>query len=602
MTTFYDSRSSIEAAAPLSGADVRAGSADARASSGALLDALDRSASRYAERVAFRSRSASGGTEITYAGLRAEARRGASWMMESGITRGASVAILSESRPEWGIALLATMMAGATAVPLDAKLTAGELSFLLAHSEPRMIFVSRAMEPVARKAMERARSVELLVVLDGDSTSAGPTLATMIPRRSRQPRRRDDDETALVVYTSGTTGEAKGVQTTFGNLHFEARAIDLMIGPMGTESFLSVLPTTHLFELICGFFTPLLRGASITYSESLLPDDIAALMRDEGITTMVGVPLLFRALKRGIERRVRERGPATEKRFARAMKLARFLPMRAMRRLLFREVLASFGPRLRLFSCGGAALDIEVARFFESLGIATYQGYGLTETSPVITSNRPGAQRLGSVGLPLDGVEIRIREGGEEGDGEIETRGPHVMAGYLRRDDLTRQVIDADGWLRTGDLGRIDEAGFLYVTGRSKDLVVLGGGKKVHPDEVEEVLAKSALLDEVCVLGVPGASAMAKGFDEVCAVVVPGAELRQGAGGDDARVEEAVRAEIARLAEAVAPFKRPTRIVVSAEALPKTATRKLKRAAIRRSLAAPATNGSWNVGGEEKRS
>ena len=164
MTTSYDSRSRIEAAAPLSSGDVRAASGDAPASSGALLDALDRAALRHAERVAFRSRSASGGTEITYAGLRAEARRVASWMMESGITRGAGVAILSESRPEWGIALLATMMAGATAVPLDAKLTVAELSFLLAHSEPRMLFVSRAMEPVARRALAHARSVELVVV------------------------------------------------------------------------------------------------------------------------------------------------------------------------------------------------------------------------------------------------------------------------------------------------------------------------------------------------------------------------------------------------------------------------------------------------------
>jgi long-chain acyl-CoA synthetase len=233
-----------------------------------------------------------------------------------------------------------------------------------------------------------------------------------------------------------------------------------------------------------------------------------------------------------------------------------------LRRILYAPVLRAFGGRLHQLYAGGAPLDPEVARQFERMGLRIFEGYGLSETSPVIATNTPRAYRLGSVGRPLPGVEVRIV------NGEIQTRGPHVMRGYLDRPDLTAQVMDPDGWFKTGDLGRLDDDGYLHVTGRAKDVIVLGGGKKVYPDEVELLLADHPAFAEVCVLGMP--SRQMRGHEEVCAVVVPH--------GDDA--SDDAHAEVARMLAGLAQFKHPTRVLVRREPIPRTTTRKAKRQAL----------------------
>ncbi len=553
----------------------------ARSSGGPFLELLERAMERHRERPAMRIRREDGSwRELSYADLRADARRVSSWLIERGVARADRIAIVGDSSPDWAIALLGAFGAGAAVVPLDPKLTTTEIVGLLRHAKPRVILASRAHLVKMRLAAERAGSTADVGLLDAVDVGC-ISVPRMRPQRLRGPRHRANDETALVVYTSGTTGSPKGVKTTFGNLLFETRAMDRRIGPLGEERFLSVLPLNHLYELICGLFTPLRRGACITYADSLLPDEVTKLLRDEQITSLVGVPLLFRALKRGIEQAVRARGPKARKRFGRAVKLSRFAPGAAAKRVLFSPVLSAFAPSLRACYSGGAALEQSVARFFASMGVPIYQGYGLTETSPVIATNSPRANRVGSVGRPLRGVDVRIaRKSPDDASGEIQTRGPHVMAGYLDAPEATREVLDDDGWLSTGDLGYLDQDSYLFVTGRSKDLVVLGGGKKVHPDEVEESLIQSPLFQEVCALGLPARSAAARGFDEVCAVVVPSAELRARHEGDAETLRAAVEEEVARACERLATFKRPTRVELRFEALPRTATRKLRRPAV----------------------
>jgi long-chain acyl-CoA synthetase len=243
-----------------------------------------------------------------------------------------------------------------------------------------------------------------------------------------------------------------------------------------------------------------------------------------------------------------------------ASAIAARIPVPVVRRFLHAPVLRAFGGRLHQLYSGGAALDVDVARAFERMGLRIFQGYGLSETSPVIATNTPSAYRVGSVGRPLPDVEVRIAL-----DGEIQTRGPHVMRGYIDRPDLTAAVLGDDGWLRTGDLGHFDSDGYLYVTGRAKDVIVLGGGKKVYPDEVEQLLAQHAGFAEVCVLGV----AARHGNEEVCAVIVP-------ASPDEIDAES----EVSRVLGSIAAFKRPTRVVVRREPIPRTTTRKAKRAAL----------------------
>jgi len=248
-------------------------------------------------------------------------------------------------------------------------------------------------------------------------------------------------------------------------------------------------------------------------------------MRERRVNLMIGVPLLFRSLKGWIERQID-----------------------GDRRLL--------GDALRVFISGGAPLDPEVARFFDRLGVPLLQGYGLTETSPVISVNTLRANRIGSVGRPLAGVEVKV-----DLEGEILTRGPHVMKGYYRRDDLTRDAIDPEGWFHTGDVGKIDGDGFLYVTGRLKSLIVLGNGKKVDPEEVEVSLSRASKIKSVCVFGRRPSPDSPQDAEEVCAVAVPADSRRWKECPEAVSVE--IRQEIALLTRDLAPYKRPAKIYVS---------------------------------------
>ncbi len=516
-----------------------------------LLSYLDDRFARHAARPALRREDSEGpGSELSYAELRARIAQTAAGLRAAGVTAGVRVALVCENRPEWVISLLGALRAGATVVPLDPKLAVAELAVLIGHARPKLVLTSRAHRD---RTLEAAGDVRVV------SLDEAPLPGVDDVRLAR----RASDEIALVIYTSGTTGDPKGVAITLGNLMHQVRAVDAAIGPQGSERFLSVLPLCHLYELICGCLVPLARGATSSYpaTETLLPAELARIMKSRRITSLVGVPLLYRALLRGIDAQVRRAPRLARLVVAAAAAISARVPIAEVRRWLYTPVLRAFGGSLRQLYSGGAALDDDIARGFERMGLAIYQGYGLSETSPVIALNTPVAHRLGSVGQPLPGVEVRISP-----EGEIQTRGPNVMRGYLERDDLTAEVLDDSGWLRTGDLGHLDADGYLYVTGRAKDVIVLGGGKKVYPDEVEQVLARHPAFAEVCVLGI----AAQTGNEQVCAVVVPAAA--------DAPLD--AEAEVAHALAQLASFKRPTRVVVRREPIPRTTTRKAKRVAL----------------------
>jgi long-chain acyl-CoA synthetase len=350
---------------------------------------------------------------------------------------------------------------------------------------------------------------------------------------------------AVIAYTSGTTGRPKGVCIRYGSLAFQADTFEREFGIGQEDVFLSMLPLNHMFELTCGLLSVLNAGGQVDYVESIFPHEIAEAARARGATRMLTVPHFLRALQRTVQ----SQGVASGKE---------------------REPL--LGPRFAAFHCGGAPLDPRLAEFVEGLGVRVFEGYGLTETSPVVATNLPGAARPGSVGPPLPGTEVRIARLAGEEHGEILVRGPHVMLGYHGQDERTREVLDADGWFHTGDLGRIDADGFLFVTGRSKSLIVLASGKKVQPEEVEAVLAASPCVKEVCVLG-----RAADAGEEVQAVVVPSDALGASCGRDADRLRAAIEADFAERGRVLATFKRPVRIHVLAGSLPRTTTGKVRR-------------------------
>jgi long-chain acyl-CoA synthetase len=544
-----------------------------------VLTLLESKSDRFAAQPALCIKQGRKWVELSYGELSRRARRLAAYLIERGFAQGDRLAVLSESRPEWGIALFAGVRAGAVVVPLDVKLSEAELVSILTDCAPRVLCVSAHYKAVARTLRSRIPSLELVAVLEeGGGEDGMPSIDQLVPREMLPSRERKLDETAVIIYTSGTTGSPKGVMTTFGNLIFQVRAFERLVEIGPSDRFLSILPLNHLLELTGGFLGVLHTGGTICYTNSLHPQEIANAMHEHRITAMIGVPLFFRALKTSIENGLRHLNGLGRFFLRWANALSHVVRWSPLRRLLFFPIHRKFGGRLRAFVSGAAPLDDGVARFFHRLGLPILQGYGLTETSPVISVNTLKANRIGSVGKPLEGTEVKIDVKEErDSEGEILTRGPHVMKGYYKRPDLTEEVVDRDGWFHTGDLGRIDEDGFLYITGRIKNLIVLGGGKKVHPEEVEAVLSRSAAVKEVCVVGWVSTDGAKAGTEEVCAVIVPSDTLMRHHQGHIGLVEQAIRDEVNHLSKDLASYKRPSRLVIRSEELPKTATRKIKR-------------------------
>ena len=552
------------------------------------LELAESRAAQFADRTALCIKEGGAWQELTYAELSRCARTLAAYLIESGLEAGDRAAILSESRPEWGIAFFGIVRAGAIVVPLDPKLGEIELATILADCAPKFLFVSAATKETAERLKARIPALAGLIALE--SRAAGPScpwIAALAPRAAHLPRERRPGATVVIVYTSGTTGDPKGVMITDSNLVFEATRLEQVIDIGPGEAMLSILPLNHLLELTGGFLAILNQGGTVCYARSLFPQDLAELMRERSVKAMIGVPLLFKSLRGSLEREIRRAPLASRLAFHCAALAAAFVPWRGARRLLFRSLHRRLGGRLQFFVSGGAPLDPEEARFFDRLGLPILQGYGLTESSPVISVNTLKANKIGSVGRPLAQVEVMIdaavalEDASVVGDGEILTRGPHVMSGYYRREDLTRAVIDPQGWLHTGDMGSLDADGFLYITGRLRNLIVLGSGKKVYPEEVEAVLARSPSFREVCVLGRPSSGPVTEGGEVVCAVVVPATGAPKDAEGT---VDKSLEAEVHHMSLDLAAYKRPTHVFIHPAELPKTASGKVKRLLIKQWL------------------
>lgn len=519
---------------------------------------------------------------LTYGDLWRRASRIAGGLVERGVEPGDRIAILSESRPEWAACLLAGWLADAVIVPLDHMLEEGELLEILDDSAPRAIFISEKFLTTARSLGQRTRppvSLYLLGGRDPDRTIESICdLEIATPRTARNP---DADGTAMIVYTSGTMGRPKGVVTRFSALLFQVTAIQDRFHLTSEDRFLSILPLNHLLELTVVLLSALHTGGSVIYASSLFPADILRTMRNDRVTIIVGVPIFFRALRNNVVGRFASQALLVRSLFRAALWIARYLPVRRARRLLFFPLYWHLGGSLRFFASGGAYLEPSVARFFERLGIPLLQGYGLTETGPVISVNGLGMNRAGSVGKPLPGVDVRIDRAHGGGDGEILTRGRHVMAGYYRAPGLADSAVDEAGWFRTGDIGELDADGYLYVTGRRKNVIVLDSGKNVQPEEVEETILECPIVRECCVIGRPAQHGSFERTEEVCAVVVPTEEFIARHDGDDDAVQDEIEAAVMKQVRVLAAFKRPAAVEISLTELPKSPIQKIKRNDVR---------------------
>ncbi|MFQ5839975.1 MAG: AMP-binding protein [Candidatus Methylomirabilales bacterium] len=541
---------------------------------------LTSAAERHRDRIAFRTRAHGEYDAVTYESALAQARRLAAHLIGTGIRPGDRIVLLSENRPEWPIAYLGILLAGAAAVPLDAQLTETEVTNLVNHAEARGLVTSgtllSSLAAPAREQIAPDRIVSLDPLPDGLSCHpALPALAEKgLPTDLSEPNPSPEDP-AAIVYTSGTTGNPKGVVLSHQNLLSNLEAIHAFGLCGADDNFLALLPLHHTYPCMTTFLVPFSTGASVTFLSSLKGPRLVDCMNRTGVSVLVGVPQLLAQFCRGILDEIR-RGPAIRRfAFFRLLALAGLLARLGIPRpgrWLFPQLHRRFGGRLRLLVSGGAKLAAEVATDLSRLGFDMVEGYGLTETSPVVTFNPARSINFDSVGLPIPGVEVQIRDPNPEGVGEICVRGENVTRGYYKNPDATAEILH-DGWLHTGDLGYRDPDGNLYITGRAKEVIILASGKNVYPEEVETYFLQSPFIKEICVIGAEGQS---RGEPEgLVALVLPDFDQMRARGVSGS--QEAIRWEIERLGQQLPAYKRPTRLQIVREPFPRTRLGKIQR-------------------------
>lgn len=536
-----------------------------------FLDLMQERGDIYGQVKALSLKTQNGYEELNYIEISRRSKKFANYLIETvKVQRGDRIAILSESRPEFSIGMFASIQTGAVTVPLDVKLTVPEHTHILNDCSPEILLCSSHYAQHALEVKQNVPSIKHIFVLDDEENTELERVSSFeadIEKNLGRPRHLD--ETALIVYTSGTTGNPKGVMISFGNIYSQLRDFEAVFNITSSHTLLSILPLNHLLELDCGFFGMLYMGAKIVYMKSLNPKELAAVMKEKQITNMIAVPLVIKMLKNSIDKQINKLPAVQQKIFKIMFAAAKYMP-RAARRIMFKPVIDGLGGKFECFISGGAPLEDSIAEFFERIGIPVFQGYGLTETSPVISTNRYGASKLGTVGKPLPSVSVKLAE-----NGEILAYGANVMQGYYNKPEMTAEVIDEDGWFHTGDIGEIDKQGFIKITGRIKNMIVLGGGKKIFPEEVEAVLETSALIKEVCVMSLTIKSGNKAGTEEVGAVITPADELQKKT---DEEIQKIIEEEVKKLSAAnLAPYKAPSAVVIHRDELPKTSTRKVKR-------------------------
>jgi long-chain acyl-CoA synthetase len=460
-----------------------------------------------------------------------------------GIEKGDVVAILSENRPEWAYADLATLCAAAVNAPIYSTLTPAQILYILNDSHAKAVFVSNDTQ--AQKVAEVRSQVkhlqhvirmdpppqdtlslhEVKAKLSGYPKPATPDTLSLDELRAKgRPALEKDPQAvrkraaevkaehlATLIYTSGTTGDPKGVMLLHSNLVSNVvGSLQAFSGIGPSDTALSFLPLCHVFERMGGHYLMLQVGATIAYAEGI--DKVPQNMLEVQPTMMLSVPRLYEKMYARIQEKVASDPEKRQKIFRWALSVGRakfrhqcdgtspglWLSVRhkLADTLVFSKIRERTGGKLRLFVSGGAPLAREIAEFFGAAGLMILEGYGLTETSPVISVNTPNAMRPGSVGRPIPGVEVKIAE-----DGEILTRGPHVMKGYFGKPEATAEAIDQDGWFHTGDVGVIDKDGFLIITDRKKDILVTSGGKNIAPQPIENKIKANKFFAEVVMIG-----------------------------------------------------------------------------------------------------
>ena len=484
-----------------------------------FFDAVERYSSKAA---ALRYKAGGAWRGITHQEMARRVKHTSLGLRELGVQPGDRVAIMSPNRPEWAIADFACLAARCADVPVYPTLPAKQAAYVLRDSGAVAAFVADA-EQYAKVAATRADIPALrhVILFDGEAADGGAmtqgaleklgaAAESRTPNYERDARAAKADDVATLIYTSGTTGDPKGVMLTHRNFTSNVLASlpRLPVGP--DDSAVSLLPLSHSFERMAGHYTLFHAGVTIAYAESI--ELVAANMQEVRPTVVLAVPRLYEkiygrvlenamagsSLKRRIFFWAKRNGEAWAERVLAGQPVPAGLGIKRAigDRLVFSKLRERTGGRIRFFVSGGAPLSADIAKFFYAAGLPILEGYGLTESSPVICVNPVGKPKLGTVGPAIQGVEVRIAE-----DGEVLARGPNIMKGYHNKPDATREAVDADGWLHTGDIGELDADGYLRITDRKKDIIVTAGGKNIAPQPIENLIKTNGFVVNAVMIG-----------------------------------------------------------------------------------------------------
>ncbi|EAT14329.1 AMP-binding protein [Desulfuromonas acetoxidans] len=615
-----------------------------------IIELIQSSCQKHPNATALREKKNKRWQSITYADLWRESDKVAAGLNQLGIAQNSHIALLAPSSMCWITTYLGVLKQGCVVIPIDKELKQNELRHVLIDSEVNVVFTVESYVEDLLELRKNLTDLQHIVVMDNTLNQRGPASETFaiigdlitewhslvntlnIPREQAEkleqlankthqlltsaspapsnseapdlfspsanqmkdalkkgvllnydqliknstiePTPITADDTAVILYTSGTTGRSKGAILSHGNITSNVKDLIPHFQLDQRIHTLSFLPINHVFEQVCGILLPLTLGGTISFAESLkkLGENLAEVKP----TFLLGVPAVYRIFLDRIMKGINSK---------KVSKALYSLPL--TRTVVAKKVRETLGAGT-IFVSGGAALDPAVAAQFKELDILIYQGYGITETSPVITAEQPGKMRLGTVGRPLPSVQVKIANPNDEGIGEILCKGPNVMKGYYKNTDATNEVL-VDGWYHTGDMGKIDSDGYLSICGRVKNLIVTPNGKNVYPEEIENELLNSPFIQEVMIYG----HKVSPTAEEVHAQIYPDQEVIDSYAQEQGlyplehkAVEGLIRDEVLKIGKQLADYKRVKRFTLREDEFPKTTTRKIKRFVVEADISA----------------
>jgi len=527
-------------------------------------------------------------TRWNFARFADECRRIARGLFAAGINKGDTVVLWAENRPEWMSVWMGTVIAGIYIVPVDFLATEQECINIMNITRAKAFFYSGRKKSFASSLSANGLNVLVSVCISPDDDDAPAGVKTEYDNFGKDADNQElppidsiaPDYPCSIVFTSGTTGFAKGVTLSHKNIIANTSAAIRILEPVKSDIFIDVLPLHHTYATTCSFMAPFAFGIPVVIVEKIVGKIVIDDIRDGGVTFLIGVPLLYDKVMAAIDTGYSKLSPVIRAplNFLRKIALKKSNNGKfEFGQKVFRFIRKKAGLQsIRIMVAGGGPLSIKTANFFDSFGFNMVQGYGMSENSPLISVNTPRHKNNESVGLPVSYTEVKIIDPTPEGIGEIACKSPSVMLGYYENEDATKEIITEDGWLLTGDLGYIDEKGFIFIKGRKKNLIVGAGGKNVYPEEVEAHFSFSRIIAEVLVVG-----RKTSGGEIIYAVMVPNYENikndHPGKEDNESFIKELIRNEVEEANRALPVYKKIGDFCIRKEPFEKNAQQKIRR-------------------------